>query len=237
MRYSQTQWWLLGAVIIAAAISVAAGIYPTFPGDLWITTQVQRLESAPLTAYMHLWSRLGGAAPLVLAALAGVVVLVWRRMRQQALFLAVAAMGYVVSPVVKELVGRPRPSADLVQVLWQESNHSFPSGHALAAALILGALFLLAGSILGPRRPAVLAARVVIVLAIFSIALSRVYLGAHWTSDVFGGLLLGGLILACIRLGFEVYHARIAPPELPGRATAPSPAIRPLDLRGEIGKP
>jgi undecaprenyl-diphosphatase len=73
--------------------------------------------------------------------------------------------------------------------------NSYPSGHTLRAVLVYGLLAFVIHRLApaGPwRRVAVPVAAVIIAL----VAFDRLYLGVHWASDVMGGLLLGGLLLA-----------------------------------------
>ncbi|MET7696419.1 phosphatase PAP2 family protein [Streptomyces sp. NPDC005485] len=127
-----------------------------------------------------------GVVPYVLAALAGVVA--GRTMRQlmwaAALSLVCLGIGQAMRYGVMALVQRPRPAhAD-----WAASagGWAFPSGHtttaALNAGLLIGAL-----SLRGPRGATSL--RVVVGCWGVLVALSRVYLGVHWFSDVIGGWL------------------------------------------------
>ena len=105
-------------------------------------------------------------------------------------FSAVAGSGIIVI-LAKNIIGRARPlQYDALVPLWFEPMRwsakfaSFPSGHATTAATVAVALILL----FGPRiRPYALAL-VLIVCA------GRVMLGAHYVSDVLGGLLLGWLV-------------------------------------------
>lgn len=134
---------------------------------------------------------------LVCAAAAGW--LVWRRRAWwTALWLVVAcALGTALQQSLKAAVGRPRP-------VWPDpvdSAHyaAFPSGHAMTATVVCGLLLWLlhrlgAGRILWRTAVAVAA------VCVLGAGLTRVWLGVHWPSDVLGGWLLGGLVVALAAL-------------------------------------
>ena len=117
-----------------------------------------------------------------------IVVLYVRRQRlSAALFLAVVPTG-LLTHLVKELVGRPRPGVTLGLPEHMDTL-SFPSGHVSQAAVFYGMWFVLAGSLL-PARWA-LAVRVAGCVVVAFTGLSRVWDGAHWPSDVAGAIALG----------------------------------------------
>lgn len=129
-----------------------------------------------------------GSAWVVWPTMAGVAAwLAWSR-RWEAFSTWVVAM--VVSQLmvgpVKSLYMRPRPSMSLVET----SSWSFPSGHSVVGgAIAIAAVIVLVPA--GPRR------RNLEMLAIaFAVvmALSRVYLRAHWLSDAAAGVALGAAI-------------------------------------------
>ncbi|KAB2951288.1 phosphatase PAP2 family protein [Heliorestis acidaminivorans] len=95
-----------------------------------------------------------------------------------ALLLAWAYFNYPL----KALFSRVRP--DIVEALVMESSPAFPSGHTLGAALILPALLITLAD-----RPYQKKALLMVMVAILAVAVSRVYLGAHWPSDVLASLL------------------------------------------------
>lgn len=108
--------------------------------------------------------------------------------RAAAVFLALSVGGAgLIFTVEKLIVGRPRPPVAHVVAA---SHSSFPSGHATLSTAFYVALvmvFLAAA----PRRVVAATAAATAGLLITSIALSRVYLGVHYPSDVAGGVLLG----------------------------------------------
>ncbi|MFH8345322.1 phosphatase PAP2 family protein [Streptomyces sp. NPDC018045] len=134
--------------------------------------------------------------PWTLRALLAVAVVVLLRRGQWPLgcWVAVtAAVGTALQQVLKALVGRHRPE-------WPDpvdSAHyaAFPSGHAMTAAVAGGlALWLL--RLYGARRRWLWAAAVPVTASVVGVGLTRVYLGVHWATDVLGGWLLGGALVA-----------------------------------------
>jgi undecaprenyl-diphosphatase len=100
---------------------------------------------------------------------------------------------------IKAIVFRPRPTSDLVQVLNQLSDPSFPSGHVVIFTAYCGFLIYLAQN----RLAASWARWVITVGLALVIALmgpSRIYLGDHWFSDVIGAYAFGSLWLALTML-------------------------------------
>ena len=97
----------------------------------------------------------------------------WRGKRRLALMMVLVTVGNVLNPIIKTLVERPRPFSDIAIIFGQVSGFSFPSGHALGAAIFYGFLAWLAWE----SRQRWLAA--LPVTFILLVGVSRVYLGAH----------------------------------------------------------
>ncbi|MGQ0804158.1 MAG: phosphatase PAP2 family protein [Actinomycetota bacterium] len=117
------------------------------------------------------------------------VVLAWPRCRQFAVVLALALPAALALELfLKAIVDRPRP------VLAGGFGASFPSGHVLAAAAFWGLVppwvYLMTR-----RRWAWAVAVTVAGIILVGVGVSRVYLGAHWPSDVLGGYLGGAVFL------------------------------------------
>lgn len=143
-------------------------------------------------------------SPLILSVLAAIVVVVTWRRRQQgtALFLALAtAGGYGVEPALKQHYARARPL--LTQALQGAHGYSFPSGHAVGSAVVLGAF-----AYLIVRGKHVLYIKVLSVilagLLLVAVCWSRVYLGVHWLTDVIAGAGLGAVWLLATIIAQEI---------------------------------
>ena len=174
---------------------MAAALKDRFPGDGRLSVWFQSLGHRWLEEAMEIASALGHTLPLLLL-LAGAGLLLYARARWLYLgYLGLAGVGASLSPLLKELIGRPRPAPEMIQVHFDVGGNSFPSGHAFSAMLMLGMRCYLARPLCGERPWAVVGLRVFLGLLILAIGASRVYLGVHWTSDVLGGYLLGGLSL------------------------------------------
>ncbi|MEY2430884.1 MAG: hypothetical protein QOC92_609 [Acidimicrobiaceae bacterium] len=137
----------------------------------------------------------GNGLTLTVIVLAAVTVLVTRRHRWPAIYLATAASaGGLLNSLLKDLIGRSRPIVE--HPILTIGSRSFPSGHAMSSTVIYGALLLVFLPVI-PRRwqPAVMAATVTLVLAIGT---SRVVLGVHYPSDVVAGHVIGlAVLLGC----------------------------------------
>src|SRR5204863_2299657 len=98
---------------------------------------------------------------------------------------------------IKAVVGRPRSSVDLVNIYTQVAGRSFPSGHVFHYVALYGFLFYLA-YVLIPRSPSRTILLIICGSLVSLVGISRMYLGAHWASDVVGAYLFGSVWLFLI---------------------------------------
>ena len=158
-----------------------------------------------------------GRSPISTALPAIAIAALWLSgQRRLSGFLALTALARLMSPVVKELVERPRPSASLVDVANQLGGPSFPSGHVLGATLFYGFLIYCAEYLFPGRRTLRRTIQGGLALIIVLMAYARVQLGEHWPTDVLGGFAIGLLILTLIiglhrLLGRPGHEERLAP--------------------------
>ena len=151
---------------------------------------------------------LGGHTFLVPAtvAVAAALALAGRRV-SALLFAGVVVGGLLLEMALKIVYHRARPS--LWPALVTEKTYSFPSGHATMATLFYGGVAAVVLHL--SRRPVVRAAAIAIAtLVIFGVAYSRVYLGAHWTTDVVAGILIGLFWVVVCATGTEYLARRTA---------------------------
>ncbi len=180
MKRSTALYWLIGIVI--AAVTVAAAFY----FDDAVRNFVVQHQNRVARNFMRNISRFGDwpehfALGLILAGIAW-----WRGNKKWtriflSMLIALAIAG-VVGRGIEIATGRARPSVRTEEVWNRFSSkyHAFPSGHVTASMAFFGVLFF------ANRRVAVACLPIPIL-----IGFSRIYLGAHYLSDVVCGVILG----------------------------------------------
>ncbi|MCO5948629.1 phosphatase PAP2 family protein [Mucilaginibacter flavidus] len=118
--------------------------------------------------------------------------------KKEALFLILTMGSGIVSSVVKIIANRPRPSQSLVRIIETTRQQSYPSGHVIFYIVFLGFLILLMYQLATIPKFIRIGISVVSTFLILTIPFSRVYLGAHWFTDVLRGSLLSALCLFTI---------------------------------------
>ena len=188
---------LAATTIAAAALCIAAALYESFPGESAAISGFQELRSGPLDWAALVASFTAHYIVSIASVLAATLLFVLAKRRTDALVTFMVFIVELLGLAVKELVGRERPMYSILQDA--PANPAFPSGHALHAMVFFGLLLVLAPTFAGSPRMTTLI-RVVLSLLILACGASRVYLGVHWPSDVFGGFLLGALGLTGLLL-------------------------------------
>jgi len=180
--------WLLLAM--GLVLTILATLFPRLPGDLPVAHWVQSLSTPRMDGLMEKVTLLGETYVAVASILVVAAVLALARHRRTAVaFLGIAVLE-IMMEALKAIVDRPRPSGELVLVFESGTSGSFPSGHTYHAVVFGGLLLALVVSQI--RQPWLRRSVTAIVVAlILAVALSRVYLGAHWPSDVLGSVVLG----------------------------------------------
>lgn len=199
---------LLAAMV---AVFVAVGRHPadsapttTLPfvgeADLAVARGMDDIRNVVASGLARALNVLGGG---VVTIPVRVVVAGWlalrRRWRAFAVWVLTWATAEIVLSSAKAFFHRGRPDLPLVDTV----GNSFPSGHAVAGASIAVALVL----VLFPSGPQRRRWEWLAVAFAFVMAFSRVYLRAHWLSDVVAGVLLGtGVALGVAATVTEIRH-------------------------------
>jgi undecaprenyl-diphosphatase len=143
---------------------------------------------------------LGPAIPLLAA------VLWWRGLRRApVVWLASTGGAVVLATLLKLHFRRVRP--DLPWAFVHEPSYSFPSGHSVCAVVVYGTLILLGMRHLRRTWLRVTVCAVAGTL-ILGIGVSRIYLGAHYPSDVAAGYFVGAVWLGAV-IGADWYVRRV----------------------------
>jgi undecaprenyl-diphosphatase len=157
---------------------------------------VHALATPTLDTFFSLLTRLGSVAVIgLLTAVIGLSMFV-RGRREDAVFLGATMLGAVgLTEGLKHAFHQVRPA--LFHPMVQEHGFSFPSGHATLSFALFGflALWLLMEA---PGRLVNWAAAAACVALAAAIALSRIYLGVHWPSDVLAGMLVATTWVAAV---------------------------------------
>ena len=188
------------AFLVLVILSVFVHYSPVLRLDVSISRDLQSEGSTALTKGFIYWalvlvSSMGNVIPSAVIVL-GLSTLFWLyKYKKEAIFILLAPISVGLNSILKLIINRPRPTSGLVNVVFPEANSSFPSSHTVFYTVLFG--FLILAAFNAKRFPLWLR----VVIGLFStvmvvlVSFSRIYLGAHWASDVIGGYIFGGILL------------------------------------------
>ena len=209
INHRRAFWYSL--VLLASLIFVLAAVGRHPPGvaprttlpwvghfDLSMYRWMDDIRTTPLTWLFRFLNVVGGGVVTIPLRAVASLYLLWRRWwRRAGAFILTWAASEILLTVLKAWFHRGRPAGGLVAL----RGYSFPSGHATAGAATAVALVLAFFQPGSRRRKWEWFA----VGFAFVMAFSRVYLNAHWFSDVVAGVLLGcGIAVGAAALSMEV---------------------------------
>ena len=201
-------------LITATALFVlflAIGYFTSFDAVIKVDIAFSRLFAVYrpgwLTGAMNAFSLIGylkgGLIILALAAVALAALKLWR----EALFLFLTLGVLPITEFFKFVFARPRPTAALIDFKpVAAAGPSYPSGHAAFSAAAFGFMIFLAWRLLSGRKKIWLIAP--LAALILAVAASRIYLGAHFLTDVIGGLLLGTAWALALGAAYIFFQSR-----------------------------
>jgi membrane-associated phospholipid phosphatase len=209
-----------GLVFVEIAEQLRLNTSALFRADHAVNAAFQNLRHPGFTALLDGATNAGSplGMGLVVAVTAGLLLL--HKHRASAVYVLVAgAGGALLNLGLKTIFERVRPPA--ANAIAVAPGYSFPSGHAMGSFIVLGAIgyVMLRLPLRWRWKSAVLAA---LATAAVLIALSRIYLGVHWISDIAGGWSAGAVWLVTATVAFEALlrlrelrHAGDAPETAP----------------------
>lgn len=173
--------------------------YPPSAIDLKVSSEIQKNHDVATDQFMVFISWFGHTPVSALMIIIVATIFYAFKYNREALFTTLTLISGLVSSVIKFLVNRPRPTKDLVRIVEIAKQQSFPSGHTLFYTIFFGFMILVMFNVKSILRPVRICVITLSAWMIILIPFSRIYLGAHWVTDVTGGLILG--IICLIVLG------------------------------------
>lgn len=160
--------------------------------DSLIQTWLRGDLPAALTTFFKLVTSFIDPLGIIIWVSALVLFFLYKKWKLEAALLAgnLVLHGILIK-LIKLVYQRSRPS---ISHLVEEGGYSFPSGHAMATAIVVGTLIIIVQQRMQNQQIKCLV-QGLLLLFILTIMASRVYLGVHYPTDVIGGTLLGFAIL------------------------------------------
>lgn len=122
---------------------------------------------------------------IIIVGMAGIFI-ARKQIRKSVWVLGTMGGGVVLATIIKTVIARPRP----IHQIFAETGYSFPSIHTLSATVLVLILVTLFYKNVQHNRNL----RLLAIIWIPIVAFSRVYLGAHYLTDVLGGFTLGVIV-------------------------------------------
>ncbi|HET6836705.1 MAG TPA: phosphatase PAP2 family protein [Gemmatimonadales bacterium] len=179
---------------------VVTGVTPAM--DEQLRTALHGYASPGLTRFMIEVSRFGGPSWLVPLGIVLALAFLLHGWHRGALLIIITLSGAgLLNTLLKQTFARTRPEAFFDYPL--PLSQSFPSGHAIFAASVLGGLAVLLSDRISSKPLQVLVWVTAVALVVL-VGVSRVYLGVHYPSDVLAGYAVAVFWVVGVALGDRI---------------------------------
>lgn len=191
----KAHYLIFALICIFLLLTALVYFLPTTFIDLEFSEEMQEKSSPFLDMVMKSISWFGVTWVAVSLVFGTSLIFIVFKYKKEALFIILTFLNTLVTFGIKLLINRPRPTEDVVKIVEKAQHQSFPSGHTSFYVVFFGFLVFLMIHIKTIIKPLQYFIIIFSLVLIFSVPFSRIYLGAHWFTDVVAGFILGLLML------------------------------------------
>ncbi len=179
---------------------------PLTDADLQFSNWLHHHGNPKLTAVMFVATFLGSTVAVIIISVVCGLYLIWEKHYYWAATFSICVIGgSLLNRLLKYLFRRPRPHFD--DPILTLTSFSFPSGHTMMATVLFGAIaaYLFTRTRQTSQRVLIITAASLLILLV---AFSRIYLGAHYLSDVLAAMAEGSAWLALCSTALHLVTTR-----------------------------
>jgi len=186
---------IAGLALGFAILTVLVLLFPLSFIDRGVSHRIQHYDYPIIDQFMGFVSWFGESPNSYLVVIFTALIFFVCKYKKEGWYVLATGISGIVMFLVKIAVNRPRPTADLVRIVHKTRLQSFPSGHTVFYVAFFGFLILLMYQLKSIPKYIRTPVAVFSGFLVFMVPFSRVYLGAHWFTDVVAGFMLGLLCL------------------------------------------
>lgn len=182
-------------VLLFAILAYFVTLHPVNKIDVSVSKFIQQFSTPALTKAMIVISAFGNLEIALASLIITACIFFVNKLKREAIFVSYITFTGIITFLLKRVFDRTRPTADFVTLIDRYQNNSFPSGHTLSYIVFFGFLIFLTRTLKSvPKYWRITIMSTAYFMCVFG-PISRIYLGAHWLTDIIGGLLIGLLYL------------------------------------------